>query len=243
LNPEQERNHEMWFIRSFCGKTFELGKFCYYRCANTSIAAEARRPIKDMKRRLASARKSLTISSPRTRRTANLNGSETHARTNRNSKGACTHDVASKPITVLGPLNSATTAKVAPRLKKPSKPPVNSENPASRRLRVVSRMGGVQRTLPNIRGYKKERATGIQLLKKISNITATAPRENAARTGVMTRALMRNSRNSRKVNERTVISAPAMEPRPKATRVAPNPISMNFMANQLDSKSFDIEAG
>jgi len=196
-----------------------------------------------MKRRLVSSRKSLTISSPRTRRTANLNGSETHARTNRNSKGACTNDVASKPFTVLRPLNSATSAKVAPRLKKPSKVPVNNENAASRRIMIAFRMGGVQRTLPNIRGYKKERATGIQLLKKISNTAATAPRENAARTGVMTRELIRNSRNSRKVDERRVTSAPAIEPRPKATRVAPNAISMNFMANQLDSNSFDAEAG
>ena len=196
-----------------------------------------------MKRRLASARKKRTISSPRTRRTASLNGSETHTRTNRNSKGACIHDVASKPFTVLMPLNSATSVKVAPRLKKPSKLPANNENAASRRIMITFRMGGVQRTFPNIKGYRKERATGIQLLKKISNITVTVPREKAARTGVMTRKLMRNSRNSRKVGERTIINAPAMDPRPKATRVAPRAISMNFMANQSGSKSFDAEAG
>ena len=79
----------------------------------------------------------------------------------------------------------------------------------------------------------------MQLLRKISNINATAPREYAARTGVVTRELIRSSRNSRKVDERAVTSAPAREPRPKATRVAPNALSMNFMANQLVSALFD----
>jgi hypothetical protein len=100
-------------------------------------------------------------------------------------------------------------------------------------------MGGVQRTLPNIKGYEKDRATGMQLLRKMSSITATAPREDATRTGVMTLELIRSSRNSRKVDESTVTNAPAREPRPKATRVAPNAISMNFMVNQLDSTLFD----
>ncbi len=192
----------------------------------------------DMKNRLASARKNLTISSSSTRRTANLNGSETHVRTNRNSRGACSHDVVSKPFTTLGPLSSATSVKVAPRLKKPSKPPVNNENAASKRFRVTFRIGGVQRILPNMRGYAKERAMGTQLLKKISSINATAPREDAVRTGVMTREWIRSSRNSRKVDEKVVTSAPAREPRPKATRVAANAISMNFMPNQLDSMLF-----
>ena len=191
-----------------------------------------------MSNRLVSARKNLTISSPPTRWTANLNGSETHTRTNRNSSGACTHDVASKPFTVLGPLSSATSVRVAPRLKKPNKPPVNNEKVASKRIMMAFRMGGVQRTLPKVKGYKKERATGMQLLRKMSSITASAPMEDAARTGVMTRELIRSSRNSRKVDERMVISAPAREPRPKATRVAPNAISMNFMVNQLDSTLF-----
>jgi len=192
-----------------------------------------------MKNRLASARRNPTISSPSARRTANLNGSATHERTNRNSRGACTHEVASKPFTMLGPLSSATSVKVAPRLKKPSKPPVNNENAVRKRIRVTFWMGGVQRTLPNIKGYEKDRATGMQLLRKMSSITATAPREDATRTGVMTLELIRSSRNSRKVDESTVTNAPAREPRPKATRVAPNAISMNFMVNQLDSTLFD----
>ena len=191
-----------------------------------------------MKNRLSSARKNLTISSPLTSRTANLNGSETHARTNRNSRGACSHDVASKPFTVLGPLSSSTSVKVAPRLKKPSKPAVKNENALSSRIMLTFRMRGVQQTLPNIKGYAKERATGTQLLKKISNITATAPREETARTGVITRELIRSNRNSRKVDEKAVTTAPAREPRPKTTRVAPNGISMNFMANQLHSVFF-----
>ena len=195
-----------------------------------------------MRSRFASARKNLTISSHPNRRAANLNGSETHARTNRNSRGACTHDVASNPFTMPMPLSSATSVKVAPRLKKPSKPPVSNENAASKRIMTTFRMGGVQRTLPNINGYKKERTTGTQLLKKISNITASDPSENAARTGVVARELIRSSMNPRKVEEKAVTSAPAMEPRPKATRVAPNAISMNFMANQLDSTLFDAGA-
>lgn len=188
-----------------------------------------------MKNRPASARKNPTISSPSTRRRANLNGSATHERTNRNSRGACTHDVASKPFTVLEPLSSATSVRVAPRLKKPSKPPVNKENAVRRRVRVTFRMGGVQRTLPNIKGYKKDRVAGMQLLRNMSSITATVPRDDAARTGVVTRELIRSSRNSRKAGERAVTSVPAREPRPKATRVAPNAISMNFMANRSDS--------
>ena len=83
----------------------------------------------------------------------------------------------------------------------------------------------------------------MQLLKKISNISATAPRENAARTGVTTRELIRNSRNSWNAGERAVMVAPAREPRPKATRVAPNAISTNFMANQIDSMSFNEGVG
>jgi len=191
-----------------------------------------------MRNRSPSVRKNLTTSSPFPRRTANLNGSETHARTNKNSRGACTHDVASKPFTMLGPLSSSTSVKVAPRLKKPSKPAVNNENAVSRRIMTVFLMGGVQRTLPNIKGYEKESATGTQLLKKISSITATAPREDAVRTGVITRELIRSNRNSRKVDEKAVTTAPAREPRPKTTRVAPNGISMNFMANQLHSVFF-----
>jgi hypothetical protein len=35
-----------------------------------------------------------------------------------------------------------------------------------------------------------------------------------------------------------VTTAPAREPRPKTTRVAPNAISMNFMPNQLHSVLF-----
>lgn len=191
-----------------------------------------------MKSRLASARKNLTISSPPTRRTANLNGSETHTRTNRNSKGACTHEEKRKPFTVLGPLSTATSINVAPRLKKPITLDVNIENAASRRIRVGFGIGGVERSLPSTRGYANERATGMQLLKKMRNITATDPREAAARTGVVTREMIKTNRSSRKPDEEAVTSAPAREPRPKATRVAPNAISMNFMVNSMGFQFF-----
>ena len=79
----------------------------------------------------------------------------------------------------------------------------------------------------------------MQLLRKMISTTATAPWEDAARTGVMTRDLIMSKRNSRNADERAVTSVPARVPRPKATRVAPNAISMNFMANQLSSTSFD----
>jgi hypothetical protein len=136
---------------------------------------------------------------------------------------------------MLEPLSSATSVKLAPRLKKPTKPPVNNEKAVSSRVMVAFGMGGVQRTLPNTQGYKKERATGMQLLRKMISITAIAPMEDAARTGVMIRELIRSRSASRKADERAVTSAPARDPRPKATRVAPNAISMNFMANQLAS--------
>ena len=136
-----------------------------------------------MKKRLASACKNLAISFASIRLRANLSGSETHANTNRNSRGACTHEDASKPFTMLGPLSSATSVKVAPRLKKPTKPPVNNENAVRKRIRVTFRRGGVQRTLPNIQGYRKESATGMQLLRKMISTTATAPWEDAARYG------------------------------------------------------------
>lgn len=89
-----------------------------------------------------------------------------------------------------------------------------------------------------MKGYAKERAMGTQLLKKISSVRATAPREDAVRTGVITRELIMSNRNCRKGDEDVVTNAPAREPRPKATRVAPNAISMNFMANELHSVLF-----
>lgn len=207
----------------------------FYAAAKTSMAAEARRPIRHMKTSLVSARRSPTISSPFTGRRVNLNGSATHARTSRNSSGACIHDVRSKALTTAAPLISSRSMRVAPRLKKPNRAAVNNENAVSKPFLREALSGGVQRTFPIIRGYANERATGMQLLKKINNIRASLPKSVAARTGARTRTPIRINTNSRKVKEKAVTSAPAMEPRPKATRVAPNAISMNFMANPLST--------
>jgi len=48
--------------------------------------------------------------------------------------------------------------------------------------------------------------------------------------------------NVRNCGEDAVMSAPASEPRPKATRVAPNAISMNFMFNTAGSGLLRAEA-
>jgi len=151
-----------------------------YTPASTSIAAEARRPIKQMARSLASARRDLTISEPFRGRRANLNGSATHARTKRNSSGPCTHDLHSRAVAKSTPLTSATSMRVAPRLKKPTKPPAKRENPASKRFLDAAWSGGVQCTFAIIRGYTKESVTGMQLFKKISNVRARVPNSVAA---------------------------------------------------------------
>jgi len=212
----------------------------FYAAAKTSIAADRRRPTRQMKRGLRSARSSLTISSPFACRRVNLSGSAMHARTSRNSRGACSHDVCSRALTEAVPLISSISIRVAPRLKKPNRAAVNNENAVSKPFLSDVRRGGVQRTFPIISGYAKERATGMQLFKKISSIMASLPKSVAARTGATIRKRIRINMNSRKVKEKAVRSAPAREPRPKATRVAASAMSMNLMANPL---STDLLAG
>ncbi len=184
-----------------------------------------------MKSKFKSARRSSTNRSRSTFRNPSLSGSATHKRTNKNSIGPWTTEVTKNRLTTAGPLSSSTSIRVAPRLKNPTKLPVSNEQAMSSRFAVALRRGGSHRNLPIIQGYRKERATGTQLFKKISNMTAIPPRAVAARTGAMTRELMRSTRKSRNVNEYAVSAAPAKEPRPKATRVAPNAISMNFMCS------------
>ena len=184
-----------------------------------------------MKSKFKSPRSSSTNRSWSTSCNPKRKGSATHNRTKKNSKGPWTTEVTNKRLTMAGPLSSSTSIRVAPRLKNPTRLPVSNEKAVSRRFAVALRRGGSQRTLPITQGYTKERATGTQLLKKISNVTAIPPRAVAARTGATTRELIKSSRKPRNVNEYAVSAAPAKEPRPKATRVAPNAISMNFMAS------------
>ena len=215
----------------------------FYAAAKTSIAAETRRPTKHMRRSLESVRRGLRISSPFTGRRVNRNGSATHDRTKRNSRGACTQEVRNSVLTTAGPLISSTSMRVAPRLKKPSRAAVKTENAVSKPFLSGVRSGGVQRTFPIIRGYANERATGMQLFKKINDIRASLPKPVAARTGATTRKPIRINMNSRKGKEMAVTSAPAREPRAKATRVALNAISMNFMASPLSTGLLPVGVG
>jgi len=202
-----------------------------YRAAKTSISAEARSPSKHGRRSVVSDCSALAILSPSLVRNVNLNGSATQASTSRNSSGAWTHEVRSNASTALEPLMSSTSIRVAPRLKNPNKPPVKRENALSSRRLRTGFMGGVQRTFTMIRAYRKERTTGMQLFRKIRDTRAMPPHSLTVRTGPMTRILTRASMNTRNPKENAVRRAPASDPTPKAARVAPNAISMNFMGN------------
>lgn len=186
-----------------------------------------------MKSIFMSARRNLLIAVPSIRCHANLSGSATHIRTNRNSKEACSQDVASKRLTSAEPASCEASIRVAPRLKKPINPPANSENVANRRWMVRGRIAGVHRTFPIIRAYRNESATGTQLFVKTSSVTATPPKALAACTGAMARVLNRNAMNSRNVGKNATANAPAEEPRANANSVAPNALSMNLMGEAL----------
>ena len=200
-----------------------------YRPANTSIAAEARRPTKLMSRISRSPRRGLTVPLTPARFNTILSGSATQIRTNKNSNGACNHEVASNRFNIAGPPISETSIKIAPRLKNPISPPVNNEKPVSRIFLVEVRMGGVHRTFAIINGYRKESATGKQLFAKTSNITTTPPKALAPRTGAIARAFTRKTIPSRNTKDDAVSSAPANEPMTKAIVVAAKARSMNFI--------------
>lgn len=201
----------------------------FYRAAKTSIEAETRRPISEMKSSFMSARSDPTIPSPPDRTPAILDGSATQTKTKKNSKGACTHDVANRRSNKVGPPSSNTSIRVAPRLKNPTKPPVNNENAVSNRFLACFRSGGVHRTFASIKGYKKASTTGTQLFAKTRNVTAASPRTLTARTGAMARVLSKNAMKPRNDAKRTVSKAPAKEPRRKAASVPPRALSMYFM--------------
>lgn len=220
-----------------------ISRDAVYKRSRTSITAEARRPIKLMKRIFKSARRNPTIRWAPIRFNTILNGSATHIKTNKNSKGACTQEAASKRFNIAGPLTSETSMRVAPRLKKPIRPPVNNEKPVSRRFLVEPRMGGVHRTFAIIRGYRKESTTGTQLFAKTNNMTATPPNALAPRTGAIARAFSRKTIPSRNVEDDAINSAPASEPMMKATAVAPNARSMNFIATTSNGVGFIFRGG
>ncbi len=175
--------------------------------------------------------KDAIIRLPTIRSLAILSGSATQINTNRNSRGAWIHDVASKRFTNVKPLISDASIKVAPRSKNPSKPPVNNENTANKRTLVPPRMRGSHRTLAKIAGYRKESRTGTQLFKNTSSVTATRPRVVAARRGLMARVVIKNIISSRSVAENAISKAPVTEPTAKASSVSPNALSTNLMAN------------
>ncbi len=214
-----------------------------YKRSRTSITAAARRPIKLMKRIFRSARRNPTIRLPPIRFNTILNGSATHIKTNKNSKGACSQEAASKRFNIAGPPTSETSIRVAPRLKKPIRPPVNNEKPVSRRFLVEPRIGGVHRTFAIIKGYTKESTTGTQLFAKTSNMTATPPNALAPRTGAIARAFSKKVISSRNVKDEAVNSAPASEPMMKASAVAPNARSMNFITTPSAGARFIFGGG
>ncbi len=188
-----------------------------------------------MKSSLKSPRKDPIIPLPAVRSLAILSGSATQIKTNRNSSGAWIHDVANNRLTITHPPISEASINVLPRSKNPINPPANNEKAASKRLRVASRIGGSHRTLAIIAGYRKESNTGTQLFKKTSSVTAVPPRVVAARRGAMARDVSKNAMNLPNVVKKAISTAPAKEPRAKASSVAPNARSMNFMAKSTIS--------
>jgi hypothetical protein len=214
-----------------------------HKPTKTSIAAEARRPAKLMSRILRSARRNTMILSSPARFNTSLNGSATQTKTNRNSKGACSQEAARRRFNTAGPRASRTSIRVAPRLKKPIRPPVSDEKPASRRFLVEPGIGGVHRTFAIMKGYRKESKTGMQLFAKTSRKTVTPPRAIAPRTGATARAFSRKSIPSRKVTENAISSAPTTEPNTKDATVAPNAKSTNFIASTLSGVGFMLRGG
>jgi hypothetical protein len=214
-----------------------------HKPANTSIAADIERPRKLMKRISRSARRNPTTSSSPTRFRTILNGSATHSKTNKNSKGACTQDAPRRRFNIAGPPTSKTSIRVAPRLKKPTRPPVSDEKAISKRFLVGPRMGGVHRTFAIMKGYRKESTTGMQLFAKMSSKTATPPRVLAPRTGPRARALNSKSISSRNVKDDAISSAPAREPKAKDAAVAPNAKSTNFIASTPSMVGFILRGG
>jgi len=158
-----------------------------------------------------------------------LDGSATQTRTKKNSKGPCSHDVSNKRIKRVNPPSSDASINVAPRLKNPTKPPVNNENARNNQFLVRTRSGGVHRTFAIIKGYMKASTTGTQLFAKTRNITATSPRTLTARTGAMARVFSKNAMKLRSGAKKSVSNAPAKEPRRKAASVPPKALSTYFM--------------
>ena len=196
-----------------------------------------------MKRIPQSARRDASISSLPIRLNATLSGSATQVRTNRNSKGACIHETATKRFNAVTPPTSITSVMVAPRLKKPIRPPVNNEKPVSRTFLVASRMGGVHLTFAIMNAYRKESATGAQLLAKTSSVSATPPKMLAPRTGPMTRAPSKKVIPVRNVGDDAISIAPASEPMMKASTVAPNARSMTLIATTTTGEGFVFGGG
>jgi hypothetical protein len=182
-----------------------------------------------MRRSTLSPRNDPIIPSPPDRMPTILDGSATQRRTKKNSKGPCSHDVSNKRIIRLNPPISDASINVAPRLKNPTKLPVNNENARNNQFLVRTRSGGVHRTLLIIKGYRKDKRTGRQLFAKMRSMTATSPTALAARTGMKARVFSRNTMKLRNGTKRAVINAPAKEPSRKARSVAPKALSMYFM--------------
>lgn len=126
-------------------------------------------------------------------------------------------------------LQAPTSINVAPKLKNPTKPPVNNENATSNQFLVRTRSGGVHRTFSIIRGYRKDNTTGMQLFAKMSSKTARSPTALAARTGKMARTLSKNAMKFRNGTRRAVTNAPAKEPRRKTASVPAKALSTYFM--------------
>jgi|GEM_PF-2503933 hypothetical protein len=178
-----------------------------------------------MRRSIMSARIDPTIPSLSDRLPTILDGSATQTRTKKNSNGPCSHDVSNKRIKRVNPPSSDASINVAPRLKNPTKPPVNNENVVSNWFLAWSRRGGVHRTFAIIRGYRKDNTTGTQLFAKMRSVTATSPTALAARTGMIARVFSKNAMKLRNGARRAVSNEPAKEPRMRAASVPPKALS------------------
>jgi hypothetical protein len=176
-----------------------------------------------------SPRNDPTIPSPPDRMPTILDGSATHRRTKKNSRGPCSHDVSNRRIKRVKPPSSDASINVAPRLKNPTKPPVNNENARNNRFLVRTRSGGLHRTFPIIAGYRKDSRAGTELFAKMSSMTAVSPAALAVRTGMIARVFSKNAIKSRNGAKREVTTAPANEPSRKAASVPPKALSTYFM--------------
>lgn len=209
-----------------------------YTPANTSIIAEARRPSIQIAKRVRSTLNQ-DISALALSHSATLYGSATQRRINRNSSGACSHDVVSKRLILVKPPIFKTNATLAPRLKNPSKPAVNIEKVVSNKPRMSLEIGGFHLATTN--GNRKDNVTVMQLLKNTRNMTAKPPRALTYRTGATIRVEINETMSCRNVGENSVASPPTSDPIVKTANVTANALSKYFSTTSPSSISEEAQ--